>query len=173
MQLFPAGLQGAVKGEDAVAGGDECSTGHDSANQLPNISAMAKENIKHKGSENLIPFDKRSEEEQREMRVKGGKASGRKRREKRAFKELLEIAFSTTITNKQTGEQATRKEVSAIRLVEKCVNGDLKAMKLAAELMGEKVQKMEIQGKDGKDLFSKLSEDELRSQIEELDRKLS
>ena len=94
---------------------------------------MAKEHVEHKGYENLIPFDQRSEEEQRAMRVKGGKASGRKRREKREFKELIEMAFSTMVTNKQTGEQASRKEVSAIRLVEKCTNGDLKAIKLAAE----------------------------------------
>lgn len=136
---------------------------------------MAKETIekKHKGSENLIPCDKRSKDEAREMGRKGGKASGRKRREKRAFKELLEMAFSTTVTNRQTGEQATRKEVAAIKLAEKCTNGDIKAIKLAAELMGEKIQKMELQGKDGKDLFEKLSESELRSQIEELDRKLN
>ena len=133
---------------------------------------MAKEHVNHKGSENLIPFDPRSEEEQREMRVKGGKASGRKRREKREFKELIELAFSTMVTNKQTGEQASRKEVSAIRLVEKCTNGDLKAIKLAAELLGEKKAQVELQGNDGKDLFEKFSEDELRSQLAELDRKL-
>lgn len=133
---------------------------------------MAKEHVNHKGAENLIPFDQRSEEEQREMRVKGGKASGRKRREKREFKELIELAFSTMVTNKQTGEQASRKEVSAIRLVEKCTNGDLKAIKLAAELLGEKKNQVELQGKDGKDLFEKFSEDELRSQLAELDRKL-
>lgn len=107
------------------------------------------------------------------MRVRGGKASGRKRREKREFKELIELAFSTIVTNKQTGEQASRKEVSAIRLVEKCANGDLKAIKLAAELLGEKKNQVELQGKDGKDLFEKLSEAELRSHLEELDRKLS
>ena len=133
---------------------------------------MAKEHVNHKGSENLIPFDQRSEEEQRKIAAKGGRASGRKRREKREFKELIELAFSTTVTNKQTGEQASRKEVSAIRLVEKCTNGDLKAIKLAAELLGEKKSQVELQGKDGKDLFEKLSEAELRSQLEELDRKL-
>lgn len=129
---------------------------------------MAQNDIAKKGEATRF----RTGEEQVETARKGGKASGRKRREKREFKELIELAFSTTVTNKQTGEQASRKEVSAIRLVEKCTNGDLKAIKLAAELLGEKKSQVELQGKDGKDLFEKFSEDELRSQLAELDRKL-
>jgi hypothetical protein len=129
---------------------------------------MAKDDIAKKGEATRF----RTGNEQAEIARRGGKASGRKRREKREFKELLELAFSTMVTNKQTGEQASRKEVSAIRLVEKCTNGDLKAIKLAAELLGEKKAQVELQGKDGKDLFEKLSEEELRNQLEELDRKL-
>ncbi|MDY5968640.1 MAG: KGG domain-containing protein [Bacteroidales bacterium] len=125
------------------------------------------------GKDNLIPMSQRSKEEARECGRKGGKASGRVRREKREFKELLELALSQVVTNKATGEKASRKEVAAIRVAEKCTNGDLKAITLAAELLGEKVNKTEIQGKDGKDLFSKLSEEELRSKLEDLDRKLS
>ena len=42
------------------------------------------------GQENLIPFDERTEEEQRELRRKGGKASGRARRKKADFRKAAE-----------------------------------------------------------------------------------
>lgn len=43
------------------------------------------------GQENLIPFDERTEEEQRELRRKGGKASGRARRKKADFRKAAEL----------------------------------------------------------------------------------
>ena len=40
--------------------------------------------------QNLIPFNQRTESEQREIRSKGGKASAAARREKRTMRELIE-----------------------------------------------------------------------------------
>lgn len=43
------------------------------------------------GQENLIPFDQRTEKEQREIQSKGGIASGEARRRKRDMRELMKI----------------------------------------------------------------------------------
>ena len=45
----------------------------------------------NKGHENLIPFDERTEEEQRRIAKKGGKASGEARRRKRDMRELMKL----------------------------------------------------------------------------------
>jgi hypothetical protein len=46
------------------------------------------------GHENLIPFDKRTQEEQREIAKKGGVASGKARRKKADFKRAANLILS-------------------------------------------------------------------------------
>lgn len=81
---------------------------------------------------NLIPFDRRTESEQREIRSKGGKSSGVSRSFRSAVKkrvrehpELIEDIVGTLIT-------------MAID------EHDLKAMELLVELAGESPRQMEI-----------------------------
>lgn len=59
-----------------------------------------------KGRENLIPFGDRTEEEQREIRVKGGKASGEARRRKRDMRELMKMMLE----EKPKGKEYTYSE---------------------------------------------------------------
>lgn len=118
--------------------------------------------------DNLININDLSEEQRREQGRKGGLASVESRKEKRKFKELLELALSTQVTNSRTGEKATRKEVAAITLADKCAKGDLKAIRLVAALTGEMINKQEVTGKDGKDLISGLSSEEIDGRIQEL-----
>lgn len=87
--------------------------------------------------ENLIPFSKRSPEEQRRIRSMGGKACAELRKERKSFRELLELGLEVESTNKTTGEVKSVKELSMLALAARCKNGDLKAIKLAAELLGE------------------------------------
>ena len=47
--------------------------------------------------ENLIPFSERTEKEQREIRVKGGIASGKARREKSDMRKLMQAALDCNI----------------------------------------------------------------------------
>ena len=65
------------------------------------------------GHDNLIPFDKRSEEEQREIRQKGGIASGKARREKADFKRKCQIWMDETVVahDKDTGKPLTGSEL--------------------------------------------------------------
>jgi len=48
--------------------------------------------------ENLIPFDERTESEQREIQTKGGKKSGEARRRKRSMKQAMELLLSLPAT---------------------------------------------------------------------------
>lgn len=77
---------------------------------------------------NLIPFSERTESEQREIRSKGGKASGISRGFKSAFKnkakknpELFDELIDT--------------------LSDMALSGDLKAIDMLIDLMGESVQR--------------------------------
>lgn len=104
----------------------------------------------------------------------GGIASGKARREKKSMRALLELAFEKTITNSTTGETKTRKELSMARLASQCANGDLKAIELAAKLMGEFTERHELTGADGQPIQlqptppKKLTAKEMRVALEEL-----
>lgn len=97
----------------------------------------------HKNNEdNLIPFNQRTEEEQRRIATMGGIASGEARREKRAMRELLEIALAA----KCTRGDITNKEESAAQLAKKMAEGDLKAIEVGLKVIGEYEQKVKVEG---------------------------
>ena len=98
--------------------------------------------------------------EAREIGKKGGKASGKVRREKRTMKQLLEIALSLMVTNKK-GDTASRKEVIAMQLVNRAASGDLKAIDLLTKLIGEQIVRQETQVTVKKDKFDDMSAQEL------------
>ena len=57
------------------------------------------DNAQDKGRANLIPFTQLTEEEQRALAVKGGKASGEARRRKKSLKDLANILLESQITD--------------------------------------------------------------------------
>lgn len=127
--------------------------------------------MNEKQEKNLIPFQDMDPETRRKICSNGGKASGKARRDKRKLKDLLELAMSQKVTN-QKGESETKKAVAMIRLADKCISGDLKAIELAAKLLGEATEQVEVTGKGGKDIFASLTDDELAAKLEETRRKL-
>lgn len=88
-----------------------------------------------KGAENLRPFDTLTEEQQRAIRSKGGKASAEAKRKKKELKELLEIALSQPSENNPDIDRWT--EVTAA-LVKKAMAGDTKAFELVRDTIGQK-----------------------------------
>lgn len=97
----------------------------------------------HKNNkENLIPTNRRSKEEARELGRKGGIASGEARREKRAMRELLEMALE----KKCVKGDITNKEESAAQLAKKMAEGDLKAIEVGLKVLGEYEQKVKVEG---------------------------
>lgn len=97
--------------------------------------------------ENLIPITERPKSEQREIQRLGGVANGKKRRQKKLLRELLEMALSDVIEN-SSGERKTKKEVSMIQVANGMAKGDPEMLKLGAKILNEEVRKVEISGKD-------------------------
>jgi general stress protein YciG len=85
------------------------------------------------------PFNKRDPQEQKEISRKGGIRSGEVRRERKRFKEIFELLLAKKSTNDK-GETATIKEIIAINTVAKAVKGDLKAVEIVRDTIGEKLK---------------------------------
>ena len=54
------------------------------------------------GEKNLIPLNRRTKEEQKEITTAGGKASGESRRRKRSLKEAADLFLSLPVTDQKT-----------------------------------------------------------------------
>lgn len=93
---------------------------------------------------NLKPFSERTEKEQREIRTKGGVASGEARREKRDLRKALEILLEKTYLDKN-GVEITGTQAITTKLFEQAMKGNVKAFKTIRETVGQDpVQKIEI-----------------------------
>lgn len=117
--------------------------------------------------QNLKPA--RSTEEARERGRKGGIASGKARREIKTLREYLQKALAGEIEIK--GEKTSLKDAMMQSLVVNAVkNNDLASIKYIAELIGEApTQRIEVTGKDGKDIMQKdLSRDEAMELVKEM-----
>ena len=96
---------------------------------------------------NLIPFDQRTEEEQRDIRSAGGKASGVSRRRKRSLKEAADLYLSLPVSDRRTWNKISRHGVDPddidnqmamiIGLTMAATAGDAKAAKVIVDLLGE------------------------------------
>lgn len=86
----------------------------------------------NKGQENLIPMNKRSEEEVRELGQKGGIASGKARREKATMKATLEMLLDS-----KNNKGITYRELATLGLIQGAVKGNAQNYKTILELLGE------------------------------------
>ena len=101
--------------------------------------------------EDLIPTNKRTKEEAKELGRKGGVASGKSRRRKRQFRDELEMLLPLTdkgkdgqpIINPLTGRKQTVQQSITMQLLLKARKGDVKATKLILDTLGEQVIKEE------------------------------
>lgn len=84
-------------------------------------------------SENLIPNNKRSPNELREITKKGGKASGEARREKKQFQKAILAALEAV-----TADGSTVLEDIIAAQIKKALNGDTKAFEVIRDTSGEK-----------------------------------
>lgn len=91
------------------------------------------------GSDNLIPQNKRTKEEQKSITTAGGIASGESRRARKTLKEELLLLLS---------EGDTQKSVS-VALLQKAMDGDVKAFEVLRDTIGERpVEKVENKNVD-------------------------
>ncbi len=102
---------------------------------------MNEENLKGHG------FHERTASEQREIAIKGGKASGEARRKKADFKKTLNKLLTTRIDNPEWtpileafGLDSTLEGALNIALIKKGLSGDVKAYEAVAKYSGQSAQ---------------------------------
>lgn len=86
----------------------------------------------NKGQENLIPFNERTEEEQREIARQGGIASGKARQEKATFKKTLEM-----LLDEKNAKGKTYRELITLGQIKSAIDGKAENFKAILSLMGE------------------------------------
>ncbi len=110
------------------------------------------------GTPNLIPMNQRSEEEQKEMQVKGGKKSGETRRRQRDVRKAWEQVLKAQpqlndklvkqlegLGIKGKGKNGRKYDVLTVSLAalgNKCMAGDVRALRLMLEILGQDSKSM-------------------------------
>ena len=112
--------------------------------------------------ENLVPLNKRTPRERKEIAKKGAAATNKIKREKKTFKQLIETMMEMDIEkfttdeevltqlaniNPEYAQKADVKTVITARLLHKAAKGDLYAMGMVRDQIGEQItQKQDITG---------------------------
>ncbi len=96
---------------------------------------------------NLVPFDERTESEQRELRSRGGKKSGEVRRRKKSMKSVLTAMLSSDVVSDEIYNAAAEMGVNVMdmtyqaailaALIKKAASGDVAAVKEIRSIIGE------------------------------------
>ena len=171
-----SGIDSPVNDSDNNAvNADNTSPDNDSLN---NSSESEKKDVngKYDGRANLIPFNKLSEEEQKEIRSKGGKASGEARRKKRDMREVAKAILEHAMNEAQIDEVLGSskdlldgdKSVMAVltaRMVQEAGKGSYKHYETLRDTAGFKP-------KDEIDISADIMTDADRELVEKVNRRL-
>ena len=105
--------------------------------------------------QNLRPFAERSESEQREIRSKGGIASGKARRQRKTLREIGDMIGGLEVKSEKnrkimrdagiTDEDMIRDVEAMFMLSIKARNGDTRAIELMAKLRGQLKEQQQIE----------------------------
>ena len=97
--------------------------------------------------QNLIPFSERSKSEAIENGRKGGKASGKSRRRRKAMREYAQLLLSLPVSDKQSKEELSRLGIGSddidnqmlviVGLWQRACAGDVQAVKELRNIIGE------------------------------------
>ena len=101
---------------------------------------------------NLIPFDERTESEQREIARMGGIASGKARREKRTIQKILTELLDSNVKDSPRfaklaskmglqGEQSVKDVFTLVCLLNSVKSGNLGDLERLSKLLGEDTAK--------------------------------
>jgi hypothetical protein len=85
--------------------------------------------------ENLKPNTERTPKERSELARKAGKASGKARRQRKEFRELLELALSQPNVDNPDVDNWT---VATAALLQKAMGGDVRAWEVMRDTLGQK-----------------------------------
>ncbi|QNL42077.1 hypothetical protein H8787_08460 [Streptococcus sp. NSJ-72] len=94
--------------------------------------------------QNLIPVNQRTKSEAREISQKGGIASGKARQQQANLKRAFETLLSSEVNNEQMrdfliglGYDPTNEMALALVVLQKALNGDIKAFREIQELINK------------------------------------
>lgn len=130
--------------------------------------------------EDLVSLADRTTEEQQKIATKGGIASGKARREKKAMKDTLETLLTMTLEEGHCEELETIQSVAALQgrnitvqeailyaQIQKALKGDTKAAEYVRDTSGNKLKEaVQISGSLNNP-FAGLSTEELKKLIED------
>ena len=102
-------------------------------------------------NENLKPNTERTPSERRELARKAGKASGRKRRDRRDFRETVLALLELPMTGKDgkplispiTGKEMSIRETLVTTALQGAIKGNVKQLQTILDILGERVSKVE------------------------------
>lgn len=131
-------------------------------------------------ADNLIPQSERTKAEQREIAKKGGIASGKSRREKKAMKDTLNDLLSMPLKSGKAADVETIKNLAALKgknitvqeaimlaQIQKALKGDTKAAEYIRDTSGQKLKEaIELSGGINNP-FAGLTTEELRKLIDD------
>ena len=113
-------------------------------------------------NENLVPFHKRTEKEQREIRSAGGKASGAARRRKADFRKTLNLLLTAEIDSEEwkpvleaLGVECTLESALNMAMIKEGLAGNVKAYEAIAKYAGQS-------GKPDEDIRNREADTELK-----------
>ena len=99
------------------------------------------------GKKNLIPFNERTEDEQRKIQSDGGRASGAARRRKRALKEAADLYLSLPVSDRRKWNALAKRGIDPedidnqmamiVGLADAAANGDARAGRLIVDILGD------------------------------------
>lgn len=105
---------------------------------------------------NLIPLNRRTKSEQREIQAAGGRAAGALRRRKRSMREAADLYLSLPVSDRKQWNKLARKGVDPedvdnqmaiiVGLAEAAAKGDARAAKVLIDLLGDDNQAAEDAG---------------------------
>lgn len=97
---------------------------------------------------NLKPFNTLTKEEQREITSKGGKASAKKRKQNKTFKEIINKFLDGQVSDERLKQQmiefgfadkdVSNKSCTVFALWKEAIKGNTKAFELMRDTIGEK-----------------------------------
>lgn len=128
--------------------------------------------------QNLIPFNKQTEEEQREKARKGGIASGVARRKRKAMKENLELLLSLKVQDKKIKavmkalgikeSEMTNQMAMQVAMLNQSLKGNVQAYKeLRDTVEGKPTDNIKVDGNiNTTNPLENLSTEEIRKAIE-------
>lgn len=129
---------------------------------------------KNPGIENLTPFNAMSEERAREIRSMGGKRSQEVQRERKTMRKQAELLLSLPLKDKAAKKKLKELGVDpdnldnqmliVLQLWRRAASGDLDAVKLMMDLLGETATQVKISG-DINNPFKDLTTEELKALI--------